>query len=341
MNARAAVGLFCAGVLLTACGTASTPPPPAPDGTGSPAANANVTLSVAACEPGLWCVGAGANPSTSLDSLAIETSAGGHGKWAVVATPSLNGATLSAAACWSSGCLLGGSGTTGTVAVIVNPKRRDASVLSSPPPGTGISALSCTRPGHCLALVTSTTQTTVDVTDDSGSSWRSLSVLPATLAVGTALACANSADCVAVGTGPTGAGAVWTRDGGVRWSAARLPGHLQAFTAAACAPATWCVATASLADHRAVLLRSVNDGRSWASLSTAVTDPDAVACTVARSCVAGGGDGHGGQLSTFATMASESPLTLAYVPDPILAVACATPRKCVGVTQESTVSFVI
>lgn len=340
MNARAGVVALLAAALLAACGTTRANVAPSADGTGTPAITPAVALSVSACEPGFWCVAAGANPATTTDTTTIETSAGGHGRWAAVAVPQLSGATLTAAGCWDSGCLLGGSDPSGTVLVIVNPKRRDASQLSTSLPGSGIGAIDCTRPGQCLALVTSTTQTSVYETTDSGTSWQLRSALPPELAVGTSLGCANSAVCVAVGTSPDGAAAARTTDGGARWTEAAVPRDLLALTSAACAPVTWCVATGRLDDGRSELLRSLNRGRSWASMPTSVANPDAVACTAARACVVAGGGAGGGEISTSTTPSLATRLTLAYVPDPVLAVACATPRKCVGVTQESTVSFV-
>ncbi|HLK45025.1 MAG TPA: hypothetical protein VKT18_03510, partial [Acidimicrobiales bacterium] len=85
---------------------------------------------------------------------------------------------------------------------------------------------------------------------------------------------------------------------------------------------------------------SPNAGRSWVPLATPVVDPDAVACTVVRWCVVAGGGSGGGEVAVYVSTARVSVLTLSYVPDPVIALACATPRKCAGITPESTISFV-
>jgi hypothetical protein len=57
------------------------------------------------------------------------------------------------------------------------------------------------------------------------------------------------------------------------------------------------------------------------------------------TCVVAGGAGAG-EIAVDVRTPSARQLTLVYVPDPILAVACATPVKCAAITQASTVSFV-
>jgi len=337
VSARVVVVVLLAGTLLAGCGTSSAPPPP--DGTGSQAISAAVTLSTLACEPLAWCIAAGTNPSSSTGAASIEVSAGGRGKWAPVATPPLPSATLTAAGCWSSGCLLGGAGTSGAVLVLVNPQRKVASVTASHPPGSGIAALACTTPGRCLALVTATTDTAVFATSDSGAAWSQRSTLPATLAVATSASCANPADCVAGGTGPDGAAAAKSVDGGVRWRLSPIPRGLQTFTSVTCGSPRWCLATARRPNGSAILLKSTNGGASWSAMSTSVSTPAAVTCVNMPTCVVAGGTAAG-EITVDVRTRNVRTLTLVYVPDPIVAVACATPVKCAAITPASTVSFV-
>jgi photosystem II stability/assembly factor-like uncharacterized protein len=337
VHARAVIVLALAGTLLAACGTATTVPPP--DGTGYGATDSSVTLSALACEPLAWCVAAGTNPTSTSGTASVEVSAGGRGVWAPASTPSLPGATLTAAGCWSSGCLLGGAGPSGTVVVIVNPAHKAASTTTSRPPGSGIAAITCTGPGRCLALVTSTTTTTVFATTDSGSSWTSRAVLPAALAVATAASCANPSDCVAVGTGPSGASAARSVDGGTQWRSAVIPKGLSTFTSATCGSQHWCLATARRANGTAVLLRSTDGGAAWSPTPAPVPGVAAVTCVQMPTCVAGGGGATGGAITTALRTAHPKALTLAYVPDAIVAIACATPTKCAAITAASTVSF--
>jgi len=335
---RVVIAVLLAATLLAACGTASSPP--LPDGTGYAATVPSVVLSVLACEPLAWCVAGGTNPASSTGTASIEVSAGGRAKWAPAATPPLPSTTLTAAGCWSSGCLLGGAGPSGSVLVIVNPARKVASTTASHPPGSGVSALTCVAPGRCLALVTATTDTAVFLTTNSGASWTQRSTLPAGLAVATAASCANPADCVVVGTGAGGvAAAARSVDGGVRWRAAAVPHGLQTFTSVSCGSARWCLATARRPNGTAILLKSTDGGLAWTVMAISVATPAAVTCTAIPTCVAAGG-AQGGAITVDVRTHSPRALTLVYVPDPIVAVACATPVKCTAITEASTVSFV-
>lgn len=327
-----------AGALLAGCGTPSTTAQA--DGTGYGAFVPSITLSALACEPLAWCVAGGTNPTASSATASVEVSAGGRGRWAPAATPELPGTTLTAAACWSSGCLLGGAGPDGAVVVIVNPARKAASTTATHPAGSGISAITCTGPGRCLALVTSTTTTAVFQTTDSGASWTQRSTLPLALAVATAVSCPNPTDCVAVGTGPDGAAAARSVDGGVAWRLGAIPKGLATFTSANCGSRHWCLATARRANETAVLLRSTDGGVAWTPIPSPLPAVAAVTCELAPTCVAAGGGTSGGAITSGLRTEHPTALTLAYVPDPIIAVACATPAKCAAITPASTVSFV-
>ena len=336
MIVRIAVAGVLAGVVLVGCGTTPAPPP---DGVGYAATVPSVTLSALACEPLAWCVAAGANPSAATRAASVEVTAGGRGRWAPAATPALTGVTISSAGCWASGCLLGGAGPSGSVVLIVNPARKVAAVTASHPPGTGVAAMSCPGPGRCLALVTSTTSTAVFATTDSGAAWQQRGMLPAALAVATGAACATPAACVAVGTGPNGAAVARSVDGGVRWALGAIPRGLAAVTSVTCGSPRLCLAIARRPNGTAVLLESTDGARAWAIVASPVTVPAGVTCAGVPTCVVGGSGVHGGAIATSVRTARPHLLTLAYVPDPVIAVACATPVKCAAITPASTVSF--
>jgi hypothetical protein len=336
---RAAVVALLASVLLAAC-TSSTATPPQPDGTGSPTINPAVSLTTVACEPLQWCIAAGSNPSASTDPVAIEVSKGGHHAWVPAAAPQLVGVTFSSSACWSSGCLVGGSGPSGTVLLLVNPQNRVSSQIAARPPGSGIAALDCVGPGHCVALVTATTSTAVFETTDSGTSWTALSALPPALSVGTALSCATPRWCVAVGAGPVGASVAFSVDGAHHWRLASRPAGLQVLTSVSCGRNLQCLATARVVAGTTELLESATGGRSWVVRPSLVETPTDVDCTIVPQCVVGGSANGAGALSSMLRMRHALSLSLAYVPDPILAVACASASRCAAVTQASTVGFV-
>lgn len=329
-----------AALLLAGCAiTSGSSAPPPPDAMGRPALDPLITLSVVACEPLLWCIAAGTNPTSSTSSGAsVEISAGGHAGWAKVVAPPLDDATLTAASCWGSGCLLGGSDATGSLLEIVNPKKRVASIESATLPGLGVAALSCPAAGRCLALVTTSVDTAVFKSTTSGSTWQLLTTLPAALSTATSLSCATPRACVAVGTGPTGAEAARTSDGGQKWSLAARPKGLQVFSAASCGP-SWCMATARLRNGRTELLQSRNRGASWARYVTSIERPGAVTCATATTCVAAGGGPGGGAIASYVRPDHQRVLTVEYVPDPLIAIACASATRCAGITLASTVSI--
>jgi len=325
-------------MLLAGCTT--TPSTPPPNGTGSPALNASVTLSVVACEAKGLCVAAGSNPTTSTAAAAVEVSRGGSGAWSAVATPAITGTTFDAASCWGAGCLLAGNDPSGVVVLLVNPANKVSSPTASHPAGSGMTALSCVGPGRCLGLVSTTVDTAVFETSDSGQSWHQISSLPTQLSSGTALSCPTAAVCVAVGTSPHGAAVARSTDGGRHWVLGARPGGLQVLTSVACGPTLHCYATARITTGADELLRSTNGGASWVNAPTGVAMPDAVACSSAVTCLVGGGSSVGEISTVQPPPKGETPLTLAFVPDPVVGIACATSSRCAAVTPASTVSFV-
>jgi hypothetical protein len=338
VNVRVAVVVVCAAALLAGCGTASSSPPP-PDGVGYAAVAPAVTLSVLACEPLAWCVAAGTNPTATSRAASIEVSAGGRGRWAPAATPPITSATLSAAACWSSGCLLGGADAGGSLLLLVNPAHKVASQTSSRPPGSGIAALSCTGPGRCLALVTGASSTSVFETTNSGGSWTMRGLLPPSL-VATSLTCANPSDCVAAGAGPNGAAAARSVDGGARWSVASAPHGFSTFTSVSCASSLFCLGTAREPTGASEVVESTDGGQTWPVSAVGPDSPATSTCVLVPTCVVGGGSGSGAITTGIRTTTAQQ-LTLAYVPDPVISVACATPVKCAAITPASTVSFIV
>lgn len=334
MRARLAV-MLAAATLLAACNV-ETPAPPA-NATGYAALVASVPLSVVACEPQLWCIAAGTNPTATSTTATIEVSPGGHGRWARVAVPALPGVVFDTASCWTSGCLIGGSDPSGAVAVLVNPARRVSSI-APPVPGEAIEALDCPWPGSCIALVATGTGTLAATTTDSGSSWTTAGALPASLTAAASLACTSREVCVAVGAGSNGAAAARTVDGGTRWHPVAVPAELPVLTAIACTPLASCVAVGRSRDGAIVL-----EGRAGGGAMTAepapVANAQAVACTPASTCVIGGGTTGDGELVVLSPAGVAKALTTSFVGLPILDVACASSAKCAAVTAASTVSI--
>ena len=109
-----------------------------------------------------------------------------------------------------------------------------------------------------------------------------------------AVACATSGSCVAVGTGV----AVRSMDGGTTWLRAVAPPPPDAvLTAIACPSPTACVAVGQRQGNGdAVAFRSTDGGRMWheGALSAPATTLDAVACPTETICVATSANSSGG-----------------------------------------------
>lgn len=333
---RAGVAVTLLGAALVLGGCTETRPAPPPNALGTAADVPTVALQVAACEPAGWCVGAGANPTATSPTTTLEISHGGHEHWVPGTVPQLASATLSAAACWSTHCLLGGASPAGSVLVLVDPATRVASTLAAPP-GDAVDALACPSAGHCLALVGTATATLVDVTDSSGTSWSADGTLPDALAAGSTLACRSVLDCVAAGAGQDGAAMSVTTDGGRVWRLVALPPVLSVVTSAACAAGIGCLATARQRDGAFALLRASAVTGAWHLAASPLPGPAAVACAPGL-CVLGGG-ARSGALAALATASGWRPLTVSYVDQPVVGLGCATPERCAAVTPASTVSI--
>jgi hypothetical protein len=242
----------------------------------------------------------------------------------------------------------------------VDPSAAVAALRATHPPGSGVSALSCVSVGTCFALATGLTSTSLFRTADAGATWQDLASLPAALSVGTGLSCLSLTQCVAVGAGPSGGVAAITATAGRAWTVAAQPTGLVAYTSVSCSLPTTCLATAQLNATQSVLLASRDLGANWLEQAVGVDAPAAVSCaavtrvtsvakgltvtTVRRpgsSCVVGGSAADAtGSIDHLQNLVSAGTLTLAYVPNAVVGVACATPTRCAGVTPTSTISFV-
>lgn len=344
--ATVGIAAMLSGCVSTTTASSST------DGTGSPAIAASTTLGVVACEPDGLCVAAGSNPTATTDGLSMEVSSGGRGRWQSVAVPAVTGVTLSAAACWASGCLVGGSGPNGVVTLLVNPATRRSSATATHPGGSGIDALDCVGAGHCVTVVATSMGTAVFVTTDSGAAWHQAPSLPASLAVATSLSCATTLACVVAGTGVQGALLASTTDGGAQWRLDARPSAIEVVASVSCTPSGACLAVARRTSGASELLARAGATGAFVPVASPIATALSVSCLSGAApgaassppkptCAVAGADAAGaGAIVTVVGTRVARELSLAYVPDPLLAVACATLTRCAGVTETSTVSFV-
>jgi hypothetical protein len=146
----------------------------------------------------------------------------------------------------------------------------------------------------------------VTVTTDGGASWQHYDTLPATMAYPNSLSCATTSVCWLAGYGPTGIpGVAETTDGGQTWtdmSPGTWPDTWQLWSID-CVSATTCWVvgndSAPPAGTTPIALETTDGGAHWTSFSNlpAITpySPngtyalEAISCTSALVCVAGGG----------------------------------------------------
>ena len=165
---RSSSCVVLAGTLLAGCGTSSTPPPP--DGIGY-ARDRGVRHPVRARVRAARLVRRRRHQPDRVVGHRVDR--GVRGRAGRVGSgrdaDRCPGRRSSAAGCWSSGCLArrrrarpARSSSSST------PRTRPPRRRRRTHPGSGIAAITCTGPGRCLALVTSTTTTAVFQTTDSG-----------------------------------------------------------------------------------------------------------------------------------------------------------------------------
>ncbi len=155
-------------------------------------------------------------------------------------------------------------------------------------------SIACATATMCEAFGTnfnsSTSAADVFATTDGGTTWAPQS-LPGGVGPFAAVSC-PTADCVAVGTGSTGAAVSTSADGGSTWTAQPPPTGVSGLTGVSCASATTCEAVGVSSTGPATALVTNDGGVTWTSQTLPVAQGtlDGISCASVTTCEAVGGN---------------------------------------------------
>ncbi len=265
--------------------------------------------------------------------------------------PALTGAQLLAVACPAAGeCIAVGDGATGVWAQLWNGTNwsQQAPVVPAGSAVSVLNAISCPGPDNCTAVgeydVRSGQMVTQHALAESwnGTAWTMLPAPPSELAPElTAVSCPTATECVVAGEADS---SVWN---GSTWTTLTIQGR-PTLTGVSCASATDCIAVGGLEGQGGQFALKWSGGSSWQLLS--VPGPpafafapggasavayglNAVSCTGPASCIAVGGAGDTGTLSSYASFAvswngSRWRVLRAGQVDGLLGVSCIGVSQC-------------
>lgn len=328
---QAGILATCA-LALSACGSAPAAAPPI---TGVPSASIEVPLSGVGCTTSGPCVAVGAsNRVAGLTTVAEDR--GSRGPWHALTAPSAPSARVEAISCAATICLVGGAQPAGTFLWRYDATTHTISPLSAPAGAQDVRALSCSSDVAC-ALVDSASvvgAARLAFTSDAGATWTTPVAMPWTAnATVTALAC-SSTSCLVAASTPSSVLLESTSDAGATWSALAAPSAWRSLSDLTC----WSTHCAGLANGGgARLVRSRDFGTTWTTLALPASTR-AIACSNLTRCVVAGETSSGaGSLARVHGRLVHA-LTLAYVPEPLIDVACAS-RACAAIGASTLVAL--
>ncbi len=332
-NLRVAGFVLVGALMLAACGGPAAPPTLL----GNPSLNISVPLNAAGCDDAGTCFAIGTTGLDIAPNAAAQASTRGR-SWHAVTTPNSPSTSMNAVGCWRSGCLFGGSNSSGNV---VWSSANDTTMVSTraPSAGLGISAISCFASAHCAAVDTgSNGQARLSFTDSAGTSWSTpRRVTWALDATALSVACTNDSSCVVTGTTKItgGSAAIWsvTNDGGASWTTSQNANWIQLIDASC--NVTVCEALATQSNGLGTVVHSRSAGSNWKSDATQpAKSPGTLACSKSMQCVAVSANSP-----WIAINSSNKWITqrLKYVPDPFIAVGCGA-KYCVAINSQTTLS---
>lgn len=290
--------------------------------TGTPSIGISVPLRTVACTTTGSCVALGTTGSNLVPSSVGEYREN-NGTWSTLVVPGAPSSVITAASCWSIGCLIGGEQPSGNLLWGYNASSQSLVVLRAPSVGQGVRALDCFALATCAVIVGTGVNAVskLSFTTDGGATWSRGLTLDWSLGETVSdLSCTDSTDCLvsAVSSSSTLDLEV-THDGGLTWTARSTPSAWTSLTSLTCS-ALRCVGLAQRSTT-SLLVRTSTFARTWTTEKLAAR-ANAIACATLRHCVIAGERSSGAPwLATFDD-AKLSVTSLKYVPSPLVDVAC-------------------
>lgn len=319
-------------VALAGCTTATAQPTVR----GYPSSSISVPLHVVACTTTDTCVALGTSGADAAPSSVGEVRRA-NGTWTALYVPPALSSLLSSAACWSSGCLIGGTQPTGDLLWNFDAPHRSVVAASAPSGGLGISALSCFAPFACGAIDASGAGARLSFTSDGGATWSLARAMAWTSNESpSALACSDALNCLASASGRGGSALLdVTHDGGATWTPLASANSWRSLSELSCRGLD-CVGLASTSSGSA-LVRTTSFGQTW-RVEPLDHTTNALACTRhARCALVGQLSDHGAWLAVLHARKLK-PLVTRYIPAPLTSVACGT-TVCAAINASTVVSL--
>jgi len=222
-----------------------------------------VPLSTVGCTGSDSCVALGGDGSDVAPSTLGEVRHA-DGSWRPLGLPAVQAGVVSSSSCWSSGCLIAGSQSSGDLLWLYDATTRSVTPKAAPAAGQSVSSLSCFGVLSCALIDTKgiTSGSRLSFSDDGGATWAAPVPIPWSQgSAPSSLSCTDGLDCLAVAA-PGGLLTVEvTHDAGTAWTELAVPASWTTLTSLTCV-ALRCAALATTSTQ-SLVVRTRNFGTTW------------------------------------------------------------------------------
>ena len=332
---RVVVVALGAALMLAGCG--SSPGVAVPLVLGTPSLSILVPLGAVGCTGSDSCIalggdGAAVAPSTIAELLRA------NGTWTPLVLPPVQAGVVSSISCWSSGCLIGGSQSSGDLLWTYDATTHSITLTHTPTGGLSISSLDCFGVLSCALVDTTgiTSGSRLSFTEDGGATWTA--PVPIAWSQSSApepLSCTNGLDCLAVASPGAQLSVESTSDAGATWAPLVTPTSWTALSSITCT-ALRCVALATTSTQ-SLVARTRDFGMTWTETALSAR-ASSLACAALTRCVAVGQNAD--KAAWLATLHNSRATTqsLKYVPTPLVDVSCGT-KVCAAISVSTVLSL--